>query len=181
MADEFFDKEGRSLHSNATTDVNSISSTSRTSRRPRSPSRPAAARREVQTASGDLNPARDASTTSSTTSSSSFTSAFDDFVDDNGEVNAVRFKGGQRQSFNVANRSSNHNSRGRGFQRGNQSRNRSSSRFNASSTASAPSRDSKVCEYHIKYGEDARSCREGCMMYSKHKSQAPKAQPGQRT
>ena len=121
-----------------------------------------------------------------TTTATSFTAPFPE--DDATEVNAVRFRQGQRQSFDVSNHSSTRNrsssnlgNRG-GYSNGDSQRSRSSSRFGVS--ASNDSYNSKgpssnppnkhVCRIHVKYGEQAERC-EGSWCLLKGKI-APKGQ-----
>ena len=186
----YFDKQGKILNSNSSSNnVNSVSS-----RQQQQPSR------QLQSALKQDSSTR-ASSGSSTPSSdqASFTSAFSE-EDEATDVNAVRFRAnGQRQQFNVENRSQ---SRGRSRQTGNSSggssyssnstnqafsrRGRSVSRYNnnnsgrpnynnnsrdASQTSSGrPANSNKVCSFHVTYGDKAISCREHCMLWSKHQS-----------
>ena len=108
----------------------------------------------------------------------SFTPAFDDDNDDGSdtEINAVRFCQGQKQSFKInnhsgrsASRGPSHNSSSRNYNSNDQTR--SSSRYNDNDSAPRANKskpDSKVCYYHTTYGDKARSCAEGSMLYSKH-------------
>ena len=110
----------------------------------------------------------------------SFTAPFQPDVDDEPEVSAVRFKAGQRQSFNVLNRSAS-STRGRAghnnnnFARSNSSSGRFSSGAGASSN-NANANDKKVCSYHSNYGTQAERC-EGnwCSMHTRN-SIPPKGQ-----
>lgn len=123
-------------------------------------------------------------TTSAT--SSPFSSPFSD--EETSDVNAVRFRQGQRQSFSVSNRSS---SRGRSHSnfgnRGNnnndnvsQHSNSSNGRFGVANSSSngASSFNSTsnkhVCRFHVKFGEQAERC-EGSWCLLKNKV-APKGQ-----
>ena len=182
----YFDKQGKVLNSSgSSTSVNAVG---QQQQRPR----------QLQSAMKQDSFSRASSGPSSPSSeSSSFTNAFSD---DEGasDVNAVRFKAnGQRQSFNVDNSSqsrsrprqnnSNPNNntsqsfsrRGRSTSRyGNSSSNgRTSYSSSSSNNNNNPSRDpssnrngNKVCSFHIQYGEKAISCRENCMMWSKHQA-----------
>ena len=128
-----------------------------------------------------------------------FSTPFSD--EEESDVNAVRFRQGQRQSFNVSNRSS---SRGRsssnfGSRGGNSNNNNFNPRsnssngrfggasnsssgnsynasggnsYNASSSSNPPNKH--VCRFHVKFGEDAENC-EGSWCLLKHKV-APKGQ-----
>ena len=174
MADVYYDKSGKLKHS-STADVNSV--------RPQLPS-------AMKTASTSASPTR----SSTSSEASGFTTAFDDTA----EVNAVRFKQGQRQRFDVSNGSgsnqrSRSQSRGRSINNSNSSndnnnsssnnnnndrysanggrfngnRNNSSNRGNNNNNnASKPT--NKVCFYHVTYGDRARSCEEGCMLWAQH-------------
>ena len=167
----YFDKQGKLLNSNnASASVNSVK---------QQPQQPRSSMKQPSSSSS-------APSESSTHSSeaTSFTNAFND-DDNNGDVNAVRFRpNGQRQSFNIAN-----GSRSRGGARGGgatsssssssssgrQERDPSRGTFNSSdSRGTSGTRQNKVCSFHNQYGEKARSCREGCMMFAKH--QAAKGQ-----
>ena len=170
--DKYFDKQGKVLDSSqSTSHVNSVKSQPQ-------PQRPAIRNSNNSTVSREP-PAHNVS------SEASFTTAFND-DDDSGDINAVRFRrNGQRQTFNVDNRSQSRN-RSRpnttgGDARPTESRGRSTNRqFGSSSSggdstreASSNSAQPKVCSFHIQYGEQARSCRPGCMLYAKHQ---PKGQ-----
>lgn len=118
-----------------------------------------------------------------------FTAPFLQDADEEPEVNAVRFKAGQRQSFNVSNRSSS-SSRGRGGSYNNNNNNipsfnnprssSSSGRFasgsSSSNSGSNATSKAKLCSYHSNYGKDAERC-EGnwCVLHSAT-SKPPKGQ-----
>ena len=163
--DKFFDKQGRVLNSSrATSNVNSVKS-------------------QQQQQRSSMKQNAPASTASSTTSDQSYTSAFSE-EDDSGDVNAVRFrKNGQKQNFTVDNRSqsrsrgqqgagpSNNNNNTQPFER----RGRSSSQFESNNNnnnrdPSSTRSQSKVCSFHVQYGDKARSCRPGCMLFAKHQA-----------
>ena len=141
LADKWFDKEGKPLLSSSSTSVHSIGSNQR----------PAAS---TPTASAA------AASNSSSTYSAPFSQ--DDAETD---VNAVRFKQGQRQHVQV-NNSSRSAPRGRGGHNSNQ-RNSSGQNSNSSGNASA-SGQSKVCNYHIKFGDKAEKCQPWCLLYAQH-------------
>ena len=172
--DKFFDKQGRVLNStHATSNVNSINQ-----------------QQQQQPQRSSMKQVAPSTTTSSNDSEQSFTSAFNEDAD-SGDVNAVRFRAnGNRQSFNIDNRSQ---SRDRGRQGGSSSSstnkpkpferrgrtdsrygNNSSSRYNNSNSSnrdpSSSRPQSKVCSFHTQYGDQARSCRPGCMMYAQHQA-----------
>ena len=160
--DEYFDKQGKvlnSTHASASSNVNSV---------------------KQQLPSAMKQNTSESATTSS--EASSFTASFGD-VENNGDINAVRFRpNGQRQSFEVSNRSK---SRGRfrgssssgsssGFSHPNSGQStsgfgnsKSSSSINNSRDASSTGQ-SKFCSFHVQYGDKARSCRPGCTLYEKH-------------
>ena len=144
LADDYFDVNGKLLHpSTSSSNVSSI-------HRPQQQQPRAAEAQE---------PAE-------------FTSAFP-FDDDSADINAVRFKQGQKQKFTIQNRST---SRGRSAFPGSGPRNHNSnSRFahsnNAQSSSSFNSNQNtkgNLCKYHNLYGKEARSCEQSCMMWSQH-------------
>ena len=103
-----------------------------------------------------------------------FTSAFslDDGPDT--DVNAVRFKQGQKQRFSIQNRST---SRGRSsFPSGPRniaprypsSNGAPSSNFRGNSSNEVPNGKGQICKYHLTYGKDAQKCEPKCMMWSQH-------------
>ena len=169
----YFDKQGRVLNSSRpSTSINAVNS--KPQQQKRTP-------RPLQSAIKSETPSGNASASPSRSSEvNDFTAAFDDAADT--DVNAVRFKpNGQRQSFNVANRSQ---SRGR-IQNGGQQHNdrkptpnrypssnpASSSNNSSSNTQRRPPTQTpnhKVCFYHETYGQKARSCEEGCLLWSSH-------------
>ena len=164
LADAYFDKDGKQLHPSTSSTVNNVQ---------RPPTRPPAARQPREpAASADLSHAPAPST---------FSTPF--FDDEDTDVNAVRFKGGKRQQFNVSNRSQ---SRGRGvspkvgvrFSNNSQSRGSNTNSYGESSSyassksqaggTSSSGEKPKVCRYHIKFGEQAQRCESWCMLASKH-------------
>ena len=108
-----------------------------------------------------------------------FTSPFPS-DDDETDVNAVRFKSGQKQTFKVSNRSPS-----RGRNNSNFNSNRSNSNANRtggysssnSGSSNTPSNGNKICRHHIRFGEESWRC-EGswCLLKSKV---APKGQANQ--
>ena len=182
LLDEYFDKQGKVLNSShASGSVNNISQ----QHHPR-PFQSSMKQNQSRPTSESSTPSSEAS---------SFTSAFGD-EDDNGDVNAVRFRSdGQKQSFSIANRSqsrgrfrggSGSSSSGNSFNRSNQGQSsgrssnndnsssaNSSSRYNNNNSRDASAstnRQNKVCSFHNQYGDQARSCRPGCMLYEKHQA-----------
>ena len=155
-ADKYFDKQGKLRESSAPASVNHVAS-----------SRPPQQQQQQQ---------------QQQQSTTSFTTAFA-ADDDDTDVNAVRFRQGQRQQFNVSNgsstrgRSSSSFNRNAGANSNSFNRNSSSSRPAAttgSNIGSNPSTNKKVCRFHIKFGEQAERC-EGPWCILKDKV-APKGQ-----
>ena len=158
LCDVHFDQQGKLLEPGSSTNVNFVDNNS--SRPPRQQQQQQ--QQQQQRAS---------------TSTTSFTTPFDQ-DETEPEVNAVRFRGGQRQSFNVSNRSAS-SSRGRGGNSNYNDRSSSSSaRVAGSSSGSGSSStyNKKMCSYHINYGKDAERC-EGtwCPMHTRT-SKPPKGQ-----
>ena len=193
----YFDKQGKVLDaSRPLTGINHVASNQQQPRASR-PLQPA-----LKTESHSSN-ASAPSTHSS--EQSTYTGIFSE-EDDNTDVNAVRFRpNGQRQQFNVSNRSqsrgrtrnassnnnnsnnnnNNNNNNGRSFNNSNNgsnpsrysssssnnNNNNNNSRYNNNSRDASSSRsEAKVCSFHVQYGDKARSCREGCMMYAQHQA-----------
>ena len=159
LADAYFDPDGKQIDkSNAT--VNSVRNSSMkqtTSQSNRSPTR------KIRS------PSRQPETTA-------FTPTFEE-NDDAADVNAVRFKNGKRQNFRVNNGRS--QSRGRDSQRpsnsGDASGNNNNDNFSRNSSRQ-PSRyqkrDEKLCFYHDKFGDKARTCEDPCSMSKAGKARA---------
>ena len=106
--------------------------------------------------------------------SASFTAPFLQ-GEDGSDINAVRFKQGQRQSFNVQNRSRGrgnpHSNRG---SRGNYNNNQSSSRPRNYNDGNKDNKKA-VCSYHVNFGDKAINCEPTCMMWAKHAAAKGKA------
>ena len=162
MADVFYTKEGKLKHNSSSTGINSI----RQDARPL----PSALR------SANASPTRSSTSTTHSSEAAGFTTPFEE---DASDVNAVRFKQGQRQRFNISNGSSSNNSsqrnrsqsRGRSSNNDNNSNNRYSSnggRFASSSNSNNSNKSNKVCYYHITHGDKAEKCEDGCMLFAKH-------------
>ena len=163
MCDEFFDTDGKLVEQPASASgVNAVrpnnNNNNNSNRQPNSV----------------LKNNESSPTTSSTphdTTTTSFTSAFNDDPLDN-DVNAVRFRQGQKQQFRVANSGGNGRSQSRGRNRSdtNTGRNRNESRYDSrssgSSNTNSEKRESKCCYYHIKFGEKANRCEPSCMMHA---------------
>ena len=145
LADKWFDKEGKMLLSNSSTSVNNVGS-----------SRSSA-------------PAPTASASASSNGPSNFSTPFsqDDVETD---VNAVRFKQGQKQHVNV-----NNNSRAAPRGRGSYNSSQRSNNSNGSSGGADASGRSKVCNYHIKFGDKAEKCQPWCLLYSQHSASKGRA------
>ena len=181
--DKYFDKQGRVLNStHATSSVNSV--------------KPQQQQQQLQRSA--MKQSASSTTTSSNDPEPNYTSAFNE-DDESSDVNAVRFRpNGQRQNFKIDNRSqsrgrdrqagsSNSTSSGSNNTRTFERRGRSSSRYgndsssrysnsnsngsnNSSRDPSSNRSQSKVCSFHTQYGDQARSCRPGCMMYAQHQA-----------
>ena len=164
-ADAFFDKEGKPKNKSSVSGINAVGTP-----------------RQQQSSMKQQQPTR---AVSPQPQASGFSTPFDD--NDVAEINAIRFKQGQKQRVQVNNQGgARSQSRSRNFNSG---RSQSRGRYNDSSTndryakpSSGPSnssipydKNSKVCFYHHKFGKDARSCTENCMLYSTFKSGNAKA------
>ena len=143
-ADKFFDKDGKLLVNVSVTSVSSISSGASTPPAP-----------------------------SWLTEQPSFTPPFPDDPD-SADINAIRFKQGQKQSFPVRNGSSTP-ARGRGGARGGSGRFGGRGGSNQRGNGSSGSSDPKVCKYHINYGDQAKKCEPSCMMWPNHPMSKGKA------
>ena len=151
-ADKFFDKQGKLRDSNASSSINHVDGQQQQpQQQPQQPQQ----------------------------RSTTFTSAFPS--EEESEVNAVRFRQGQRQQFSVSNGPSTRGRSSSSFNRNgnndsNYARGRSTTRpFGASvsnETGNIPNR--KVCRFHMKFGEEAERC-EGAWCILKGKV-APKGQ-----
>ena len=143
LADSFYDKDGRPLHTASNASVNAIGGG----------------------VSNTFNPNAAASASNSSSYADSFTGAFED---DNADINVVRARQGQKQRFNNSNgrpqSSSNSNSRNnnnRPSNSNNNARNNNNKRENKSVINS-----SGICGYHEKFGADAYRCASGCKRWS---------------
>ena len=141
LADAFYDKDGRPIHSaSSATGVNAIGGGD----------------------SASFNPNASSNAPSTT---GSFTSAFESEQTD---VNAVRDRQRPKQTYNSRsnnnnnNRPSGSNSNARSFSSNNNDRfdNKQSSKIKSNG----------LCFYHDKFGEDARSCANGCKRWSTHQA-----------
>ena len=167
-ADAFFDKEGKPKNKSSVSGINAVGTP-----------------RQQQSAMRQQQPTRTASPQPQTYE---YSMPFDD--DDGAEINAVRFKHGQRQRVQVNNqggarsqsrgRNFNSNNSGRSQSRGRQYNSNNNDRYGKPSSGSSSSstpydKNSKVCFYHHKFGKEARSCNEPCIMHSTFKSGNAKA------
>ena len=161
LADSWFDRDGKPLIQTSVTGINNV----------------------APGASQPTPSSNDSAAASASAAAAPFTPAFAQ-GDDEADINAIRFRQGQKQQFSVNNRGG---SRGRG--RGNSNsggkprnsnNNNSNSNSYGNSSSYAPSEKPKrrVCDFHIKFGEEARRCEEWCMMWANH--QASKGKPAPR-
>ena len=154
LADAWFDRDGKPLVQTSATAVHHIDAPAP---RPASSATPSTASASAA-----------ASSTPSTTSSGQ--------GDEDTDINAIRFRQGQKQQFNVNNRGG---SRGRGRGSGNSNRNSNSFGNSASYSAPPAAAKKKVCDFHIKFGDEARRCEEWCILWNAAKH-APKGKPAPR-
>ena len=160
LADAWFDKDGKPLLPTNATSVHNVDSFAS-----RPPTR-----------------AEHPSTTSSTASAAaeaSFTPAFD-ADDQDTDINAVRFRQGQKQTFNVNNRGSGRaRGRGRGAPnaggRNNATSNTNSYGESSSYSGSGNNTRKQVCRFHVKFGDKAENCADWCILNPQRK--APKGKP----
>ena len=156
LADSWFDRDGKPLLQTSATSVN-----------------------EVAAAPPPQRPSSTASAAASAPSAPP--AAASGQTDEETDINAVRFRQGQKQQFNINNRG------GRGRGRGGSSNNNSSNRNQNSNTNSygnsasysnaTGSSKKKVCDFHIKFGEEARRCEEWCLMWKQHSAAKGKPAP----
>ena len=170
LADSWFSKDGKPLLSTDATAVNNVD---------RHPPRPP----PPPTPSSTTDSASAAASAAASSRTTSFTPPFDEDEDD-ADINAIRFRQGQKQAFNVQNREG---ARGRGRGRGSQSNrgrgnsnsntNNNTNSYGNSSSYSSNGNDKKkrVCKYHINFGDEARQCESWCMLYPQHRP--PKGKP----
>ena len=154
LADSWFDRDGKPLIQTSTTAVNHIADA-------HAPS----------TLSSTPQAAASAAATPTTSSASQ--------EGEDADVNAIRFRQGQRQHFNVNNRGG---ARGRGrgnSNSGSRSNNNNTNSYGNSASYSAPpaANKKKVCDFHIKYGEEARRCEKWCIMWERHSAAKGKPAP----
>ena len=154
LADKWFDKEGKPLLATTPSTINNVSASENATR---------------------------PSTPSSSASASTFTSPFED-PEEEADINAVRFRQGQKQSFRVQNGSS---TRGRS-QNGGQNGGQRGGNFNRPQDSASGSGNGKgngggssqkkVCPFHIKYGDQAERCLPWCMLHPTHKPKGKASQ-----
>ena len=150
LADSWFDKDGKTLLASNATSINSVDENAPT-----------------------LPP------TASAAAPTTFTPAFET-DDSDADINAIRFRQGQKQAFNIQNREA---GRGRGRGRGSQGgsgRNSSNPGANSNSSSSSYSGTGnnarkQVCRFHIKFGDKAENCTEWCILNPQRKT--PKGKP----
>ena len=155
LCDEFFDSDGKLLESTSASGVNSVRSA-----------------KQPQSSLKASEPTSTPSSTSTEPPTSHFTATFEDEPFDN-DVNAVRFRQGQKQQFRVNNSGSSSSSRGRTQSRGrnipNEGRYESrsgNSNKQTTTTTTSEKREAKCCFYHVRFGKEAKRCEPGCMMHS---------------
>ena len=152
LADKWFDKDGKPLLSTTPSTIHGISSGEHSSR----PPTPAPTASAAASASGYSD-------------SSTFTAPFGGQEEDS-DINAVRFRQGQKQSFRVKNGST---PRGNGNQNGGQNNNQNGGQRNSNNSRPPNNNGNstaqkKVCPFHIKYGQQAERCLPWCMLYPQH-------------
>ena len=151
LADKWFDKDGKPLLSTTPSTVHSIAAQGNPPRLSNPPPTASAA-----ASSTDYN------------ASSNFTAPFEN-PEDESDINAVRFRQGQKQSFRVKNGNQNGGqSNGQGGNRGGGQRNSNNTRPPNNSNNGNNAAQKKVCPFHIKYGQQAERCLPWCMLYPQH-------------
>ena len=145
VADAYYDKDGRPIHSSTTTGVNTIGGG--VSNAPSTPTLPQNYSSRAAAASNTSSP------------SSSFTAAFS--MDDNNDVNAIRQRQQQKQRYNNNN---NNNSRS------NNNNNRNNNNNDRSTSKPSPIGANGLCHFHEKFGDDAFKCAAGCRRWSAHQA-----------
>ena len=163
MADEYFDPDGKLIEQpSATSSVNSIR---KNNLAPTTRSSNSSLKKNDSTPHNAAAPVPESTT--------SFTDAFSDNDVDESDIHAVRFRQGQKQSFNVQNRNGHPQSRGRSTNRGEGNNNNNNNRRNESRYNNPRPNDSNKCYYHNKFGEKAEKCEPHCTMFVNFK---PKGQ-----
>ena len=155
LADSWFDRDGKPLIQTSATGVNSV-----------------AAAPPLPTPSSTAPAAASAA-------APSFTPVFAP-DEDEADINAIRFRQGQKQQFNVNNRGGSRG-RGRGNGNGGGRQNNNTNSYGSSSSYQTPAEKpkKKVCDFHVKFGDEARRCEKWCMLWPT--SQAAKGKPAPRT
>ena len=159
LADSWFDRDGKPLIQTSATSVNHVAG--------------AAA----------LPTPSSTAPSASAAASAPYTPA-DGEEDEDPDVNAIRFRQGQRQQFNVNNRGG-ARGRGRGSRNSTPHNTNTNSYGNSASYAweknakENPAARKKICDFHIKFGDEARRCEEWCLLWPKHP--ASKGKPAPRT
>ena len=154
LADSWFDRDGKPLLQTSATSVNEVAS----SAPPQRPSSTASAAAST--------PAAPPVAASGQT-------------DEEGDINAIRFRQGQKQQFNINNRGGRGRGRGNSNNSGNRNQNNNTNSYGNSASYSNASGSSKkkVCDFHIKFGEEARRCEEWCLMWKQHSAAKGKPAP----
>ena len=154
LADSWFDRDGKPLLQTSATSVNEVAS----SAPPQRPSSTASAAAST--------PAAPPVAASGQT-------------DEEGDINAIRFRQGQKQQFNINNRGGRGRGRGNSNNSGNRNQNSNTNSYgnSASYSNASGSAKKKVCDFHIKFGEEARRCEEWCLMWKQHSAAKGKPAP----
>ena len=166
LADAWFHKDGKPLLSSDSTSVHNVD-------------RPS----NISNSSPTLPSTSEAASAAPAARAASFTTAFEDEEAD-ADINAVRFRQGQKQSFNIQNREGargrgrgrgSQSGRGRGGSNGNSNNNTNSYGDSSSYSSGGGAKKKKICNYHIRFGDKAEKCEEWCMLNPQKK--APKGKP----
>ena len=163
LADIYFDQQGKLKNPTNSTHINAVKS---------APTQPIL---KHESSRPSTQPPRSPSRSSE--SHSSFTTAFESSED--ADVNAVRYKQGQKQRFNIDNQQRGRSqSRGRNdYSRGSNNNNNDSrysnngGRFGGGSNNNN-NRSNNKCYFHNKFGNKAERCEETCMLWSTHSASA---------
>lgn len=162
LADSWFDKEGRPLIGQDATSINQVG-------RQQPPQHPQQPQPQPQP------PAPESTAAAANPFSQLYSSEAEE-----ADVNAIRFRQGQRQQVNVSNRGGRGRPTGHGNSNGNNNPRRGNSGHNTNSYGSSPSysnggnnpssgaRPKKVCGFHVRFGEEAQRCESWCMLHPQH-------------
>ena len=154
LADSWFDRDGKPLLHTSATSVN-----------------------EVAAAAPPQRPSSTASAAASTPTAP--LAAASGQNDEESDINAIRFRQGQKQQFNINNRGGRGRGRGNSNNSGNRNQNSNTNSYgnSASYSNASGSAKKKVCDFHIKFGEEARRCEEWCLMWKQHSAAKGKPAP----